>query len=170
MHRSRVRPVRTRAHLAVAQIAVFVAGGVLGPVAHLAWHRPGHSHGPDGQTIAFDVEAHGRAVHRHATPPAHDHHAVPDRPEPVRHEHEAHSHPPDHEARARPSGAESLDSTHGHGSLAHFALALLSAAPPLALPTPEPAGVVPRAAHPRAAALFHASFPLSRPPPEAALS
>jgi hypothetical protein len=147
---------RTRSRLAVVQIGVFVCGGILAPATHLAWHRPDHSHGPGGQGFALRAEAHGRAGDRHGHP------------------HDDHQHPSGHEedeARARPpAAAEPLDAIHGHGSIAHFGLALLSAPPPLALPTPEPAGFLPPPASPRAAALFRPSFPLPRPPPPASLS
>ncbi|MGD8896246.1 MAG: hypothetical protein PVJ73_09450 [Acidobacteriota bacterium] len=147
---------RTRARLGILQIGVFVCGGILAPATHIAWHRPDHSHGPGGQGLGLRAEAHGHAGRRHGHP--HD-------------DHQPSSRHGEDEARARPPrAAEPLDAIHGHGSIAHFGLALLSAAPPLALPTPEPAGVLPPARRPGAIALFRPSFPLPRPPPPAALS
>ena len=139
------------------QIGAFVCGGILAPATHLAWHRPDHSHGSGGQGLALGAEAHGRAGHRHGHPHGH------------RHGHLS-GHGEDEARAGRPATAEPLDAIHGHGSIAHFGLALLSAPAPLALPTPEPAGVLPPPAHPRAAALFRPSFPLPRPPPPAARS
>jgi hypothetical protein len=149
------------------QIGVFVCGGILAPATHLAWHRPDHSHGSAGQGLALGAEGRGRAGDRHAGPPGDVH--GPGRPGPVRHGHPS-GHGEDDASARPPATAEPLDAIHGHGSIAHFGLALLSAAPPLALPTPEPAGVLPRPERPRAAALFQPSFPLPRPPPPASLS
>ena len=50
------------APLRLLGLAAFVGGGVLAPVAHLAWHRPGHSHGADGRTVV-DSHGHGSLAH-----------------------------------------------------------------------------------------------------------
>jgi hypothetical protein len=82
------------------------------------------------------------------------------------HDH-AHPHPHPHPATEAGPGdeAQPVEPTHGHGSLAHFGLALLSGPPPLPLPLPERAGDVEVDASPHVAALFRPDFPLSRPPP-----
>ena len=54
---------------------------------------------------------------------------------------------------------------HGHGSLAHFGLALLPAPPPLELPVPASSGAAPPEERTQPAALYHPRFPLPRPPP-----
>lgn len=163
------------------QLTVFVGGGVVCPVAHMAWHRPGHSHGAAGQAVAFTVSARIGAAgdpsspglgrrrpdergprHEHSHPHSHSHPPAPARPLPTS--------GPDGDAHAASGGEPPLDSGHGHGSIAHLGLALLSAGPPMALPLPAPAGLTPLAAHPRPAALFRPAFPLSRPPPAAASS
>jgi hypothetical protein len=150
--------VTSGAPLRLLSLAAFVGGGVLAPVAHLAWHRPGHSHGPDGGTVV------------HPQPRAHPH--------PHAHPHEGHDHA-DHHGEAHeprraagetPPGAESavtepLEVPHGHGSLAHFGLALLSAPPPLEVPGPAPSGAAPPEERTQSAALYHPRFPLPRPPP-----
>jgi hypothetical protein len=165
------------------QCVVFVAGGVLGPAAHLVWHRPGHSHGPDGQTLAFSIplthhpghadtaagRAHGDAApeesrrHRHAVrAEAHREHGHR-HPQPHRH---ASSHGTAGQERASDGpSAEPLEAPHGHGSLAHLGLALLSAPPALAVPAPRLTSTRPLTPRARAVALFHPGFPPPRPPP-----
>ena len=54
---------------------------------------------------------------------------------------------------------------HGHGSLAHFGLALLGAPALLPVPAPEPGDWVAAVARTAVLTLFHPSFPLPRPPP-----
>ena len=130
------------APLRLLALAAFVGGGVLAPVAHLAWHRPGHSHGPDGAAV----------VDRH--PQAHPH--------PHAHPHEGHDHADDHGESAV---TEPLEVPHGHGSLAHFGLALLPAPPPLELPAPAASGTAPPEERTQPSALHHPRFPRPRPPP-----
>jgi hypothetical protein len=156
--------------LRLLSLAAFVGGGLLAPVAHLAWHRPGHSHGPDGGTTALAVESGHAADHRDGDRHAHPH--------PHAHPHEGHDHADDHgeahelrrAAGETPAGAESavtepLEVPHGHGSLAHFGLALLSAPPPLELPAPASSGAAPPEERTQPAARHHPRFPLPRPPP-----
>jgi hypothetical protein len=193
-----------RTRIAALQVAVFVGGGLLAPVIHLATHRADHTHGAGGQTITFDIapaqgggagarrgehhrqesQGEGRARHQHrAEAGGHAHadshaHAHPHagsghghaHPSPHRASDVATSPPTEEGSPAPRAEAQPLESIHGHGSIAHFGLALLSAAPPLALPAPEATGELPGAPHPRAAALFQPGFPLPRPPPAAALS
>ena len=130
-----------------------------------------------GREIPRPVEATG---HEHVAEPGGHEHADSD-VHPHEHRHTAGgpahpaptidptgSAPTDGGSPARPDGkAQPLEPAHGHGSLAHFELALLSAAPSLALPAPELTGVLPPAPHPRATVLFQPSFPLPRPPPAA---
>ena len=52
------------------QLAVFVGGGILGPVWHLAHHQNDHTHEADERAIAFDLGA--------AEEPAHGHPHAPD--------------------------------------------------------------------------------------------
>jgi len=181
--------MRRRSQLAGLQVAVFVAGGILAPVAHLAWHRPDHVH---GKTAAFEVHASRGSARPRGTeglgPGAwsleeasrHEHPAEARSPGlPHRHPHphpgfghrttEAAPAAEDNPATPDP-GAEPLETTHGHGTLAHLGLALLSASPPLPLPTPRLVGALPRMGHPCVAALFHPRFPLPRPPPTTASS
>jgi hypothetical protein len=157
-----------RSPFAVLQLAVFVGGSVVAPVVHLARHRPDHTHGPGGWIATFE---HGARPHRH--PHVHSHpreqgasgHEAPSPgavlPETV-----------DGESPAAHRGlaANPLEAAHGHGSLVHFGLALLSAPPPLPLPTPRLTAVLAPTASRRATALFHPTFPLPRPPPAPAFS
>jgi hypothetical protein len=129
--------VASRCRAATFQLAAFLGGGVAAPVWHLAGHRPDHAHGPDGSAITFHVH------------------------EGERHGEDDESAPPD----AHETGASRVPLEHGHGSLAHFGLALLGAPPAVPLPKPEPgrdAPAVPRVTDVR---LFQPSFPLPRPPP-----
>jgi hypothetical protein len=126
-----------------------VSGGILAPVAHLARHRPDHSHGPGGWVVHPHPHEHDGAHHE-----SHEHVRL----EPKTTGGETATTP--HELEADP-----LEADHGHASLAHFNLALLSAPPPLALPNPRPAGVLDPAPSPRGVALFHPGFPRPRPPP-----
>ena len=176
--------MRRRSQLAILQIATFVAGGVLAPVVHVAWHRPDHAH---GRAAAFEVhpsrgsarphrtedlgpeswsrEGASRPEHApeaggHGSPHGHPH------PHPGSGQHATEATPAVGEDPAPPGpGAEPLETSHGHGSLAHLGLALLSAPPPVPLPTPRLMGALARREHPRVAALFHPGFPLPRPPP-----
>ena len=180
-----------RTRIAALQVAVFVGGGLLAPVIHLATHRADHTHGAGGQTITFDIasaqgggsgarrgehhrqesQGEGRARHEHrAEAGGHAHADSHAHPSPHRASDVATSPPTEEGSPAPRAEAQPLESIHGHGSIAHFGLALLSAAPPLALPAPEATGERPGAPHPRAAALFQPGFPLPRPPPAAALS
>jgi hypothetical protein len=177
------------------QLAAFLGGGLLCPAAHMAWHRPDHTHGPGGATIAFDVGKAPRErargtdhtprlrspVARHAHPQPHTHaHATATRSERASRRgapgvvHHTHPHPAEPaspgsgpETRPGPAARDVPPTSpgHGHGSLAHFGLALLSAPPALTLPPPEPAGDLIPSVHPRGAALHQPSFPLPRPPP-----
>jgi hypothetical protein len=176
-----------RIRIGVVQIAVFVGGGLVCPVVHMAWHPPNHSHGAGERTVAFDlsgpIATAGDPTRPAPGPPSSlERSSRHERGHPHPHPH-PHEHPPENGGRGhsvhRPrtggdsrhtaEGSPPLAPGHGHGSIAHLGFALLSASPPLALPPPEPAGVVPLAPDPRAAALFQASFPLPRPPPAAAL-
>jgi hypothetical protein len=145
--------------LRLLALATFVGGGVLAPVAHLAWHRPGHSHGVDGTTILHPQPD----AHPHPHPHSHDDADA----HPHAHPHEGHAQADPHGEAHEPLGpaTEPLEVPHGHGSLAHFGLALLSAPPPLELPAPAPAGVAPPEERTQPAALHHPRFPLPRPPP-----
>jgi len=181
--------MRWRSQVAFLQLAAFVPGGVLAPLAHLAWHRPDHAH---GRAVASEVHHLGGSARPHRAEGLGPGGEAPK--EPSRHEHAAearwhrspHGHPhpqpgPGQRAtEATPAagddpappgpGAEPLDTAHGHGSLAHLGLALLSAPPPVPLPTPRLMGGLSRRENPRVAALFHPGFPLPRPPPTSASS
>ena len=173
---------------AAFQVAAFVGGGLVCPVLHLASHGPDHTHGPEGPTLAFDLpiglseaprppggvapsvaprsRGHRHAhVHSHPHPHAHPHTAVPPHPAPPEPEAPATSSPRGEAPGPAAEGHPPFPPGHGHGSLAHFGLALLSAPPPLALLAPEPAAERPLVAHVRVAALQRPSFPLPRPPP-----
>jgi len=181
--------MRRRPQLALLQVAVFVAGGILAPVVHLAWHQPDHAH---GHTAAFGIhtsrgsarprvaEGLGPGARSREEASRHAHGAADRSPGPPH----RHPHPhPDFGHRATEAapaaeddpgtpgpGAEPLETSHGHSSLAHLGLALLSAPPPVPLPTPRLMGALARREHPRVAALFHPGFPLPRPPPTNASS
>lgn len=175
--------MRSRALLAVVQLAVFAGGGLVAPAVHVAWHPSGHSHGPVrhgaeglhhvavGRGSAIDGPAHDhdgaphprsrRHVHPHSHPHSHDHHVAPPAaghsaaPEPLREE------GPDPGA-----GDEPIDSTHGQGSLSHLGLALQASPPPLALPEPALASVLTEPPATSDTARFQPSFPRPRPPPD----
>jgi hypothetical protein len=157
-------PVRSA--LAIIQLAVFVGGGVVAPVAHLAAHRPDHTHGPGGWIATFRTESSPHSAHRH--PHAHPHpheregsvHAIPSSGGPGPGTTREPGPATKHDLVAHP-----LETTHGHGSLVHFGLALLSAPPLVPLPVPALTALVEPAAPDRAAVLFHPVFPLPRPPP-----
>ena len=55
----------SRCQAAVVQLAVFLGGGVFGPVWHLAHHRNDHSHGTDGQAPLEGVDD----IHTHPSAP-----------------------------------------------------------------------------------------------------
>lgn len=161
--------MKWRARLASLQVVVFVGGGLFAPALHIAWHRPDHSH---GWTAAVDLHSsEGSTAPRPAR--AHGNHG----PAPAETARHAHPHPgheatPAAEERSAPSAPQTqpIERTHGHGSLAHLGLALLSGPPPMALPTPRLLGLVPRKTHPRVASLFRPGFPPPRPPPTALCS
>ena len=173
--------MKRQAQLASLQFAVFVGGGLLAPAGHLAWHQPGHSHGwtvaPDPRSWQESAEPRRRAgpAHRDVRPeetPRHEHPDTHSHPHPHPHRHPPP--PPDHgatpaEAEHEPaSGAprtQPIERTHGHGSLAHLGLALLTGPPPLPLPTLRLMGVAPRTDRPLVGALSPPRFPLPRPPP-----
>lgn len=132
------------------QLAVFLCGAIAAPVWHLASHRPDHTHGADASTTVFHVHAAGPEGER-------DHHHHDD----VDHEIELALAPPE-AARTSPV---STPLGHGHGSLAHFGVALLGAPPlvPLPAPEPRPESVVSASLEPLS--FFQPAFPLPRPPP-----
>jgi hypothetical protein len=179
-----------RGQAALVQLAAFLGGGVLGPVWHLAHHQNDHSHGADGQAIAFDLggtaaPAPGHPSAPRVEPPAGPPAAARSHRHRHRHAHPhraPHAHAPRAAAEPRPQvppvppsapagGPQAspvpppLD--HGHGSLAHLGLALLAAPALLPLPTPEPGEWVRPGARIAALTLFRPSFPLPRPPPPA---
>jgi hypothetical protein len=187
--------VRSRIQAALVQLAVFLGGGVLGPVWHLSHHRNDHAHGTDGRAITFalgevEAPAHGHPHAPDMEPPAEAEAAAGAHPAVHAHRHQ-HAHPhgrvqghrraqqdPATNAETREqAGGQVLnralraahdsrpDPHHGHGSLAHFGLALLGVPALLPLPTPEPGDWVPAVARTAALGLFHPSFPLPRPPP-----
>jgi len=169
--------MKWRARLAFLQVAVFVGGGLLAPALHITWHRPDHSHGwaaavdvhsSEGSAAPRPAKAHGSrglaptetARHSHSHPHSHPH------------PHPGHGTTPAAEEQSAPPAPQTqpIERTHGHGSLAHLGLALLSGPPPMALPTPRLLGLVPRRAHPRVVSLFRPGFPRPRPPPTAVCS
>jgi hypothetical protein len=144
-------------------LGVFLLASQLAPLAHMATHRAGHTHGP--QLATFDESGHdaahragqphahapaGRAARssshadrfvRHASVPWHDEHADTD-------------HGPDEPA---PPGVPDPD--HGRESISHFGLALNEAPPPPIVPTPN--GMIATAPDPRPLA----ERPPARPQP-----
>lgn len=188
-----------RAPFASVSLAAFLGGGLLAPGAHLAWHRPDHTHGPDGGPIGLRIESHepgsprtepAPSPHRHAEPVEHGHHGNGHRHPhahtangPARHG-SVHRHEtlpvegsrtpavaPPHGPPARAASSDVPPALpHGHGSLAHFGLALLPAPSPLELPAPALAGWAPPAGRTQPVSRRHADFPLPRPPPGWALS
>jgi hypothetical protein len=170
-----------RFRAALVQLVAFLGGSVVAPVWHLARHPPDHTHGPGGSTVTFHV---------HGAEADHDHEVARSLParEPAK-ARRAHSHPGmapahDHAAERPAEGAPGppaprsehgpctshvpIPLEHGHGSLAHFGLALLGAPPVVPVPEPEPTPdvvVVPRLA---ALRLLQPSFPRPRPPPPVA--
>jgi hypothetical protein len=178
-------PVRFRGQAALVQLAAFLGGGVLGPVWHLAHHQNDHSHGTDGQAIAFDLGGTASPAPGHPSAPRVE---PPAAARSHRHRH-AHPHRALHAHAPRAAVAEPRQQVppappsapaggphaspvpppldHGHGSLAHFGLALLGAPALLPLPRPEPGDWVAAVARTAALTLFHPSFPLPRPPPPA---
>ena len=172
----------SRRQAAVVQLAIFVGGGIIGPVWHLAHHRPDHTHEADGRAMPFALGATEEPAHGHAHAPdveAPTGRAAKARPHPHRHSHaraHTHVHLEGQEPAATTRGQvlnralqaehdSRPDPGHGHGSISHFGLALLGA--PALLPVPAPAAgewVLP-VARTAALRLFLPSFPLPRPPP-----
>lgn len=187
-----------RGQAAVVQLAVFVGGGIIGPVWHVAHHRPDHTHEADERAMPFALGATEEPAHGHARAadveapiePAAEAHAHPHRHSPAH----AHVHLEGQEpaGAARPSdgwhettplpattkgqvlnrasrvGHDSRpDPGHGHGSIAHFGLALLGAPALLPVPAPAPGEWVLPVARTATLRLFHPAFPLPRPPPPA---
>ncbi len=99
-------------------IPLAIAAFVVGPLAHMALHRPDHHHTPDGAVVFFEAGAgdHGHP-HPHGAEHAEHGHADPDRP--------AHDHPSD--------GAPEHPH-HADGGAAHLGLA-----PPPPTPVVTPA-------------------------------
>ena len=178
-----------RVQLAAVQLAVFVVGGAFGPVVHLVEPRSDHSHGRDGRTIAFALgpspaetgvgyaaSSPLRRSHGHELVEDHHHHHPTDPPRATATDRQGarrFASPADTTARlgetsGRPGlETQPIDPQHGHGSIAHLGLALLSAAPPLPLPLPAPAAFVPPPTRLQVAGLFQPTFPRPRPPPAA---
>jgi hypothetical protein len=163
----------SRGQAAVVQLVVFVGGGILGPVWHLAHHRNDHTHEADERAMPFALGATEEPAHGHA----------PDVEAPTEPAAEAHAHPHRHahtqvhlEATTRGQVLNRAlraehdsrpDPGHGHGSIAHFGLALLGAPALLPVPAPEPGEWVFPVAKTATLRLFLPSFPLPRPPPPA---
>lgn len=172
-----------RGQAAVVQLAVFVGGGIIGPVWHVAHHRPDHTHEADERAMPFALGATEEPAHGHAHAadveapivPAAGAHAHPHR--------HSHAHADVHLEGQEPAGAarpsdgrhrasrvghdSRPDPGHGHGSIAHFGLALLGAPALLTVPAPEPGEWVLPVARTATLRLFHPAFPLPRPPPPA---
>lgn len=169
---------RRRPVAAPLLLVLYLASGLIAPVAHLVGHKDDHSHGPvarpsssgrafrelttdeprrghaRGRDVASALASHGRlrwpwsapdddaesapvtapaeAPHTHdGGTPAHTHtasatHASGEAPGATPHRHDPSGAP------ARPDAP----SGHGAGSAAHFALAVIDAPPPVALPLP----------------------------------
>ena len=179
-----------RGQAAVVQLAAFIGGGIIGPVWHLAQHRPDHTHEADVRAMPFALGATEEPAHGHARAPDVE---APAEPAATGHSHRhphAHPHQHDNAAPAPPSdgrpaatkitaGGQVLnralraghdsrpDPSHGHSSIAHFGLALLGAPALLPVPAPEPGEWVLPVARTAALRLFLPSFPPPRPPPPA---
>ena len=133
---------RLRHPAAFVLLGVFLLAAQLSPVAHLATHRPDHTHGP--RSKVFETAAHETA-HRAGLPWAHDGanegrppgwrassaaqraHPSPDSEE-AGHDHSR----GEHRSHELPAG------DHGRESIAHFGVALLEGPPaPIVAPPPQ---------------------------------
>lgn len=105
-------------------IPLAITAFVVGPLAHMALHRPDHHHTPDGAIIFVGAErhAHGDSAHPHDHPHAHGHGAA-----------HGHGHPDDPAADERDGDEPPHAPHHGDGGAAHLGLA-----PPPPTPTLVP--------------------------------
>jgi hypothetical protein len=131
-------------------LGVFLLAAQLAPLAHLATHRPDHTHGPEP---GHDHEAAPRAAHSYD----HDH-------DDADHDHDGwfaddHGESSDH-GHDGTAPADPTSSEHGRASAAHFDLALLAGPPPPFLPPPAETLAPP----PDAVARWHHAPALPQPP------
>jgi hypothetical protein len=150
-HQPTFRDLRRAA--APGMLAVFVLASQLAPLAHLATHRAGHTHGPH---LAAFAESDHDAAHRDGQPHAH----APTGRAPRSNSHAdrfvRHASLPWHDKQAdtdhdpdapAPTSPGVPDPDHGRESISHFGLALNEAPPPPIVPTP--AGMIATAPDPR---------------------
>lgn len=144
----------------IVQLAVFVVGGILGPVWHLAHHQNDHTHG-GAQSTGHPHEH--RIVDDAALVdwPSPEHHADSSGHAPIVAE-GAHEHAP---PTAPESNAPQTPLDHGRGSVAHLGLVLFGAPALLPVPRPERGEHVFVVAAIAALSLFQPPCPLQRPPP-----
>ena len=133
-------------------LGVFLLAAQLAPLAHLATHRPDHTHGPE---TGHDHAAAPRAAHSHDHD--HDH-------DDANHDDDDwfaddHGESPDHDHDGT-APADPTSSEHGRASAAHFDLALLDGPPPPFLPPPADTLALP----PDTVARWHHAPALPQPP------
>ena len=140
-------------------LGVFLLATQLAPLAHLATHRAGHTHGP--RLAAFDELDHD-AAHRLGQPHAHDA-AGREASLPWGNEHADADQGADDPAR-RSGGVPDRD--HGRESISHFGLALNEGPPPPVVPAPAETIAAPLDARPRAQHWTGHPQPPTRGPPD----
>lgn len=169
-HQPTFRELRRAA--APVMLGVFLLATQLAPLAHLATHRAGHTHGPQPATL--DESSH-EAAHRDGRTHAH---APTDRSARSRSHadqfvrrsslpsHDGHA-DTDHDAddQARRSGGVP-DHDHGRDSISHFGLALNEGPPPTLVPAPAGTIATPPDARPRAQRSTPRPQPPTRGPPD----
>jgi hypothetical protein len=153
-------------------LGVFLLATQLAPLAHLATHGAGHTHGP--RLATFDESDHD-AAHRHGQPHAHAaagraarssshaHQWVRHAPVAWGDEQAETDHGPDGPAR-RSGGVPDRD--HGRESISHFGLALNEGPPPPVVPAPAGTIAAPPDARPRAQPPAGRPQPPTRGPPD----
>ena len=153
-------------------LGVFLLATQLAPLAHLATHRPGHTHGPPLAT--FDESRHD-AAHRDGQPHAHAassraarsgshaerfvrHASIRGQDEHADTDHDT------KDAAGRSGGVPDRD--HGRESISHFGLALNEGPPPPIVPAPAGTIATPPDARPRAQRSTPRPQPPTRGPPD----
>ena len=134
-------------------LGVFLLAAQVAPVAHLATHHDGHTHGPELDPVELDGD-HVDADHHHDEIDDYDHHA--------NHDPADHDHAP---ANGAPSSSRGPSHGHGQGSPAHFGLALVEAPPPAFLPPPAETIALPPDTVPQGRCAAHLRQPPARGPP-----
>lgn len=149
-------------------LGVFLVATQLAPLAHLATHRAGHSH---GRHLGTPAESGHDAAHRNGQ--AHVHAATGRAPRSSSHANQfvghaslpRHDEPADTDHSPRRSGS-APDHDHGRESISHFGVALNEGPPPPIVPAPAGTIATPPAARPRAQRSTPRPQPPTRGPPD----